>query len=276
MARNRFFRAAASFVEYVGVETEHGAYLVSTADTNVGRALVTKRQRKEHRKLTVAVDLLAAAGIDGRGTLLDVGANIGTTVVPALLEHGFERGLAFEPEPMNFRLLRANLALNGLEDRVGTYRTALSDHAGEALLVVSSPNSGSYWLASESEDADGRRVSVRTERLDDALAAAGVEPEAVDLLWMDVEGHEAHVLAGCPSLLARPVPTVLEFSPEDLRRAGGLDLLLEQLASSFTLVHDLRQPRDDPFEAARLEPLLDRYANWFTDLLCIGVDRPAG
>jgi hypothetical protein len=42
----------------------------------------------------------------------------------------------------------------------------------------------------------------------------------IDLVWMDVQGHEAHVLAGATCLAG--VPVVTEFWPFGLRRAGAL------------------------------------------------------
>ena len=51
-------------------------------------------------------------------SFVDVGANIGTTTIPALLSHGFETAVAIEPEPENVRVLRMNVLLNDLEDRV--------------------------------------------------------------------------------------------------------------------------------------------------------------
>lgn len=272
--RDRFFRRAATFVPYLGIESDHGAYVVSTSDRNIGRSLVVKRGRKEHLRLARALEILEAFGVDhGRAVILDVGANIGTTVIPALLEHGFERGLAFEPEPENFRLLRANLALNGLDERIRTHEVALSDANGEAVLNISSENSGSSWLAPARDVAGGKTVRVRTARLDDLLADTHVSPEEVGLVWMDVEGHESHVLAGCPSLLARSVPMAIEFSPHHLDRAGGLELLLEQLASSYTHVSDLGREAQAPLDATRLEPLVEQYADSFTDLLVFRAAR---
>jgi FkbM family methyltransferase len=261
--RDRFFGRAQRFVPYLGVELDGIRYVLSSSDRNVGRSLVVKRDRKELRELARALDLLQAHGIGtGRRIMLDVGANIGTTVLPAMLTHGFERALAFEPEETNYRLLRANVAMNELDDRVRTYRVALSDTTGAGVLDVSSSNAGSYWLTS---DGDGE--AVRLARLDDVLRDAEVAADTVDLLWMDVEGHEPHVLAGAPGLLAAGAPTVLEVCPRLLDRSGGLALLLDQLRSSFTHVYDLRRPNVGATDVASIESLVDLYAASFTDLL---------
>lgn len=266
--RDRFFSRAQHFVPYLGVEIEGIRYILSTSDRNVGRSLVVKNDRKEFRQLARALDLLKAQKLGtGRRTIIDVGANIGTTVQPALMKHGFERALAFEPEVTNYALLRANIAINGLDDRVRAYQVALSETTGTALLDVSSSNSGDYWLTDAPDAADGSTVEVRTMRLEDALRDADVSPDAVDLLWMDVEGHEPQVLAGAPGLLDLGVPTVLEFCPRLLDRYGGLALLLDQLRSSFTHLYDLRRPGAEAESTASLDRLVELYAGSFTDLL---------
>jgi hypothetical protein len=74
------------------------------------------------------------------------------------------------------------------------------------------------------------------------------------------------VFAGAASLLAIPVPTVFELSPRHLRRAGGLELVLEHV-QRFTHLVDLRHPEAGPLPADRIATLLDRYEGYFTDVL---------
>ena len=73
----------------------------------------------------------------GALTFADIGANVGTTTVPALRAIGFGRGLAVEPAPSNLRLLRANLALNDLHERVTVVESAIGDRAGTMTLFIS-------------------------------------------------------------------------------------------------------------------------------------------
>lgn len=148
-----------------------------------------------------AVELL-----EPRGVFVDVGANIGTATIPAL--RFFARAIAIEAEAGNAALLRANAALNGLHDRVVVCELACSSEAGTAALHVAAGKHGSHALRpAKAGDASG---SVVTARLDDLLAREGVAPADVGLVWIDVEGHEDHVLAGAAALLAARVPLVVE------------------------------------------------------------------
>jgi hypothetical protein len=61
---------------------------------------------------------------------------------------------------------------------------------------------------------------VETCTVDDLLRELGVA--TVDLVKIDVQGHEGHVLAGMTNLLryAPDITILLEFWPEGLRNAG--------------------------------------------------------
>jgi FkbM family methyltransferase len=265
--RDRFFRQARAYVPYLGVAAGGTLYFASTQDKNIARGLVVKGSRKEERRLGRALELLdERLGRRARRVFVDVGANIGTTAIPARVQFGFERVIAFEPEAENFKLLRINLTANDIEDAVFAVRIALSATSGEAALVTSSANAGAYWIDGAGTERRGAQ-HVPLGRLDDELVAAGCAPDDVDLLWMDVEGHESHVLAGAACLLERGVPSVLEFSPRHLERAGGLERLTGQLRDWYTHVVDLRQPDSDAIPSSELDRLARRYADDFTDLL---------
>jgi FkbM family methyltransferase len=249
------------------VNVGSATYIFGTDDRNVARGLVTKGRRKEHRHLALSLALLADLGLDTRrNVFLDVGAHIGTTVIAALADHGFQRALAFEPAPENFRLLRANAVLNNLDDRILVHQIAVSDSEGTAILDVSSAHSASPSLVPGGSERNGH-ILARTARLDHLLHSAGIGANDVDLLWIDVEGHEGQVLSGAATLLAKGVPTVFEFSPRHLRRAGGLELLVEHVQKSFTHLVDLRRPNEPPLPVDQVRILTELYQDYFTDVL---------
>jgi len=269
--RSRFFDSARDYTPYLGAQVGSASFIVSTSDKNIGRELVVGGDRKEQRHLAHALAALRDAGLESpRRLMIDVGAHIGTAGIAAILEFAFERILAFEAERENFRLLRANAAINKLDDRMRMFEVAVSDSEGSAILNVSSPNTGAYWLVPGGTEGPGR-IRVPTARLDHLLPTADVAPEEVDLLWTDVQGHEGHVLAGASRLLAIGVPTVFELSPRHLRRADGLDLLVERVQQSFTHLVDLRRPGDGPLPTNQMTTLIERYQNYFTDVLAYRV-----
>src|SRR5215211_3534587 len=160
--RMRFYARAGSETPYVATEADGALYLIRTRDQNVGRSLFVNQARGEMHVLARVVALLTAAlgedAVRGR-TFVDVGANIGTTTLPAVLRHGFAQAIAFEPEPHNLLDLRLNALLNGVEDRVRAVGTALSDATGASNLVVDLEQGGKHWIA-----VDSKRLELANRR----------------------------------------------------------------------------------------------------------------
>jgi FkbM family methyltransferase len=255
--RAEFVDRAAAFTPYVAVEVEGLTFLVSTHDPKMAKFFAS-RKRNELRVLETALQLLGGAG----GTFVDAGAYLGTATLAAL-RSGFTAAVAVEPEPDTVRLLRANLALNGVDEQVRVVVAALSDRTGTATLDLGPGSRGKARLIAGPDDtARGETVEVALTRLDDL----GLDPADIGLLWLDVEGHELHVLEGAPRTLAASPPLVTELYPRLLGRAGSLDGLVPLLGRHYTHVADLRQ-------GAELRPigelagLVDDYAEGHTDLL---------
>ena len=152
-------------------------------------------------------------------TFLDIGANVGYYSALALARmHGQGKIVALEPDPENFQYLEATLAANNGAIAVALQKAA-SDHAGTMTLHTSADNRGDNRLYAN-ELASGS-CEVQVEQVDNIVAALGVTE--VNLIKMDVQGYEAHVLAGMKSTIANSRDLVLlsEFWPDGLRRAGS-------------------------------------------------------
>ncbi|HWT92279.1 MAG TPA: FkbM family methyltransferase [Solirubrobacteraceae bacterium] len=280
--RDDLFQDLSGHAPLVGVSTRSGRFVVSTEDQTVARILFVKQSRGEMAVLTRAMELLAAEGRAERKILLDVGANVGTTTVAALVEHGFERVVSFEPEPENQRLLNANLALNDLLDRVTVRRVAVSDAEGTLPMLVHPFNSGGHEIPRadgkpfEGELDDGAEVEeieVPAVTLDADLERLAIAPADVALLWLDVQGHEPSVLRGARSVLEAGVPIVTEFHPDMLDSAGTREVFQSVVAPHYTRALDLRRPKAGTTSLSELLGSVDaakeRGAGTFTDLLLL-------
>lgn len=226
---------AADVAPYVAVESQGLTFVVPAADARK----IRKGGTKEQRALRRVVELLDGAGLDPRGhVLLDCGANVGTEALAALRE-GFASVVALEPHPETARLLRANVALNGVDDRIRALEVALSDEPGAGRLDISDTPRKARLLAA-ADRSTGETAAVRVARLDDLAREGDVDPDRVGLIWMDVEGHEVRALRGATSLLDRAIPLVLELNTALLRANGTLGALPELLVPGYTHVVDLR------------------------------------
>lgn len=289
-ARAELFARAAELGPYLAVRSGESLFMVRTADQQVGRSLFVNRTRGEMKVLARAVRILERLHGDeavlGR-LFVEVGANIGTTTVPALVEHGFGAAIAFEPEPESYRTLCLNAAINELDGRLTTVRAAASNAAGHGLLAGSERSGGKHWLvanerARKRAAAAEETFEVETVRLDDHLSAAGIVPASVGMLWLDVQGHEGHVLEGAQSLVAAGVPVVLEWDPSRLAKAGGDAKVLAAARAGYTHFVGMRgEPRLPGLPRLRLRPVselagyvaADRAS--FTDVMLLRVERPA-
>lgn len=137
--------------------------------------------------------------------VVDVGAEGGIDGVWARwCADGLCRAYGFEPFPENFRKLRGGT-------NVTYFQQAISDRTGEAELMA---YGGLSFLSQTRPDAPANAkfepVRVKTEMLAN-LRRQGVIPR-IDVLKIDVEGHEEAVLRGGEDFLCEPLYVKAEFS----------------------------------------------------------------
>lgn len=288
-ARLAFFEEARAYTGLMAVETNWGSFVFSTDDATVGGLLYMKQGRSEMAMLARAMAVLEVLGqreLAVAGLFLDVGANIGTTTVPAVHLYGFAGAVAYEPAPDNWRLLRMNLLLNGVQDFVQPRRLALSNETGKVLLALDPMNSGGHRVAADGRDSawippGTAFVEVEQTSIDALVANGELCPETAGLLWIDAQGHEARIISGASELTQRGLPIVLEYYPEMLAETGSLDDFPDLLAGSYNCFIDLRKLRtgiaptqelaDQLRPIGSLDALRAEYETNFTDILVVHV-----
>ena len=151
--------------------------------------------------------------------IADVGANVGFYTVEMAKGVGpGGRILAFEPDPLTFRLLQNRVIRASLKN-VDTYRIALGERSGRAPLYCSAYNRGDNRLSPSHTEPHVEVCEVEVGRLDDLLSARNIH---VDALKIDVQGNEEQVLRGAERVLHRGIRWIwIEFSPTHLRGSGS-------------------------------------------------------
>lgn len=141
--------------------------------------------------------IVEAGAFDGRDT----------QKIAATWPHGMVH--AFEPVPELFERLCFNTAHL---PNVRCYQLALSDHAGTAIFYVSEKpgktgtpsQAGSLREPKErlswSPIQFPRTITVNTITLDAWAAEHNIK--TIDMLWLDMQGHELSVLQAAPQVLA--------------------------------------------------------------------------
>ena len=172
-----------------------------------------------------------------RTTIVEVGANIGTTTLP-LVRAGW-KVLAIEPVPTTTEILRLNVERNGCADQVQIVPVGVSRTEGTITMVLNGDFGQSEIVEPGTApgfgfDAVVDSVEVELRPLRDVVAVAGVAPERVALVWSDTQGHETTVIETGTPLWAAGAPLYVEVWPRGLRAHGGTEPFLAAASAAFT------------------------------------------
>ncbi|GGJ19270.1 hypothetical protein GCM10010121_032770 [Streptomyces brasiliensis] len=137
-------------------------------------------------------------------TIADVGAHVGYFSMIAALANPQAKIHSFEPVDQIHARLSVNVRSNGVQN-VKLYQAGVSSKPGWAEISVRfSGNllSTGSTLEGAATDAEPKRIRLHT--LDEVFADT-----KLDLVKVDVEGHEMSVLRGARRVLKRDRPTVI-------------------------------------------------------------------
>jgi FkbM family methyltransferase len=196
------------------VQSIHGQkYLVEPDDLIITPQLVVYRQWEADLSAFVSRTL----GPDS--VFVDVGANFGyfTCLAASRIGCGGKgRVVAVEPNPAMLALLEANITINWSMADIQVARLAAGAAPARARLFIPRQRAANASLSMGDDDAEVVEVDVAPL---DALLPAG---EAVHVMKIDVEGHEAEVLQGARRLIAGSprILVVMEWSLAQMREAG--------------------------------------------------------
>jgi FkbM family methyltransferase len=149
--------------------------------------------------------------------IAEVGASIGLYALAFAGRVGAAGHVtAFEPDPDSISALEANIAVNGLQDRVTVIRAAVGQCSGQVRFA--SARGQESRIEIRPEVCDGV-IAVPMVTLDDALAG-----QRIDVIKIDVEGFEQQVLEGARKILTeerqRPRAILVEVHPFAWADAG--------------------------------------------------------
>lgn len=178
------------------VEARHGRFLANPRDVYIGRALIDYGEFSE-----LESHLIRHMCPEG-GTVAEVGANIGAHTVAIARKVGpAGRVYAFEPQPVVFQNLCANLALNSLTN-VYAYNIACGAHRDSLtfpnIRYDVEGNFGGLALDILPESDQGQKI--------DIVPLDEFDPPQLHFLKIDAEGMEIDVLKGGAEALARHKP----------------------------------------------------------------------
>lgn len=192
----------------MGLKSKMQTFTKIRTEKGLGNALLTARSRILHPFAPdeAALVLCAFATLGQTGTMLDVGAHHGTSLLP-FAQAGWQV-YAFEPDPQNRALLAANTA--GFAN-VHIDPRALSDHAEQGVAFFQSSQSSGVSSLKGFLPSHQASTTVDVTTLESFLAEKNVSAQTIDFLKVDTEGYDLMVLQGWPWVAGQPRLILCEF-----------------------------------------------------------------
>ena len=217
--------------------------------------------RYDDSKIALLLSLLRPDGI-----ALDVGANIGFYTVPMAI-HAKAIGskvVAFEPLESNAAWLRYNLALNGCNDVTEVLEVALGNECGQVEIIFTEDFLGGGVVGTAtigSREIYPPKYPGAIVQLD-TLDRIWRDKTRIDIIKLDIEGHETKFLEGGRKTITahRPVLLIELCRAHQAMRGINFDEAVPSLlperyffaelrASSIVQIHNLSECPDTDFLA---------------------------
>jgi FkbM family methyltransferase len=201
-----------NFENFQICETRYGVMIFPNNDVVVGKSLPLYGEWSEGENIVMS------QFIKPGDTVIDVGANIGTTAISLSRNVGNSgKVYAFEPQQVISQCLNTNLLINNIKN-VEAYTMAISSLSGWVKLDSDELNAkGMYGLVGIADK--GHRVK--------SITLNEFEVNNCSFIKIDVEGHEWEVIKGADSFLLKHSPVVyLEAKKELIGTNNCLDWFL--------------------------------------------------
>ena len=193
-------------------------YVIDPMDLIIGPQLIVYRQWEAE------LSAMFAHAANKDMVFVDVGANFGyfTCLLGSLIgTSGAGRVWAIEPNPTCVKLMETNVAINWSMCPIHLIPNAAGASSGELEFIVPRNRASNASFVGRNQDVtalDSERFIVKVQPLDDTLPTS----EVVDLMKIDVEGHEWSVLSGAKNLISRSpnIRIIMEWAPDQMMTAG--------------------------------------------------------
>jgi len=196
------------------VQTLHGTkYIIDPNDRIMAPQLIIYRQWEAD------LSALFLLNVDKDSVVVDVGANFGYFTCLAgsrIGNSGSGFVTAVEPNPKLLALLRDNCRINWSMAPIHIHGCAAGNEPGIATLSI--PRNGAANASLSKLAGDNDQVDVEIITIDSIIPS----DISVDIMKIDVEGHELAVLKGAKSTIDRSpsINIVMEWSVPQMHAAG--------------------------------------------------------
>ena len=144
---------------------------------------------------------------------LDIGANIGNHTMYFLNECAGRFVYCFEPVKSTFDMLKKNIEINQLDERVKLFNVGIGQYESKASICYSRENNTGYTKLAVSETGDMQIIAIDELKID----------EKIGLVKIDIEGFEYDALLGMTETLRKYKPYIMiEIWPANQEKTFSL------------------------------------------------------
>ena len=212
------------YLKYNGVKRAKGnsALKVVLSDDYIGYNVILNGVY-ELDDLELFIDLLGEKYPDiEKLNLLDIGANIGNHTV--FFANYFNKVISFEPNSEVFKVLKINTESI---PNVKIHNFGLSDSVKSELFRYPVGNYGGGSVEQNGMKGNVSETTIALQKLDDLVSLRDI---SIDVIKIDVEGHEYQALSGGRDLILKNKPIVL-FEQNIPEISNGSSRTIELLRS---------------------------------------------
>jgi FkbM family methyltransferase len=193
---------------------------------------------------------IKSAGIK---VIFDIGAHIGTYSMLLNKAYSGAKIFCFEPNPITFNILNNNLS--GV-DGVMLYNIGFSDESGCLQIYYKNKalDSATFEAQRAIEEKNEDLIECKIETLNNFIDISGVKE--IDILKIDVEGHEKKVLLSAKNALKITKFLIIEISLNLDFSFSDVIKLFNSDSYNFTLVKIIKVWKNSDGSLAIIELLL--------------------
>ena len=151
--------------------------------------------------------------------LIDVGANIGTFCIPPTKDRLIEKCIAIEPVEKINDILKINIILNELNNKIKTYKYVISDKKNENLSLTLNKNN---YGDNKFKISKNRKKKFTIVKLDFFINYFDLNQL---LIKIDVQGFENKVLMSATKFLNKSVPLIIEFDHNFIKQENSYKII---------------------------------------------------
>lgn len=150
--------------------------------------------------------------------ILEIGANIGYyTILMGKLVGKDGKIYTYEPYPHSVDILIRNVKLNNLADIVEVHNSAVSNESAVQKLYLGKASNVHSLINYRTDDNDADYVEVKTKDIREILVESD---RKIDLIRMDIEGHERELFNRLSSDISSALPARIFF---EIHPLGDID-----------------------------------------------------